>query len=133
MTSEIRHSGVVPTLIVDGVRKYVLITNRNDVWGLPKGVIEPSMEPWESAAKEALEEAGVVGTVEPAPHTDYQHHKERAVTPVRMYLQHVTKVLNDWDEDHLRGRAIVSYGAALELIRPEVAPVLKWADHLLSK
>ena len=57
-----QQSAVIP--IFDD--KIVLITSRRKKrWIIPKGVIELGLAPEDSAAKEALEEAGVVGSVSP--------------------------------------------------------------------
>ena len=59
-----RQSGVIPVL--DG--RLVLITSRkSERWIIPKGYVEKGLSPAESAAKEAYEEAGLIGLV---------HHKE---------------------------------------------------------
>ena len=58
-----RQSGVIPVLD----DRLVLITSRkSDRWIIPKGYVEKGLSPAESAAKEAYEEAGLIGVV---------HHK----------------------------------------------------------
>lgn len=59
-----RQSGAIPYSIVEGRMAFLLITSRRSgKWIFPKGAVEPGMTPWESAAIEAHEEAGVAGEV----------------------------------------------------------------------
>jgi 8-oxo-dGTP pyrophosphatase MutT (NUDIX family) len=44
-------------------------------WTFPKGHIEKGEEPWTAAAREALEEAGIRGSIESKPLTIYPHEK----------------------------------------------------------
>ena len=44
----------------------VITSRRKRRWVVPKGVKEPDLSPQDSAAKEALEEAGIEGDVFPA-------------------------------------------------------------------
>lgn len=60
-----RQAGAMPYAVVDGRVAFLLITSRRSgKWIFPKGAIEPDTTPWESAALEALEEAGVSGEIE---------------------------------------------------------------------
>lgn len=54
----------MPYAVVDGRVAFLLITSRRSgKWIFPKGAIEPDTTPWDSAAIEALEEAGVSGEI----------------------------------------------------------------------
>jgi 8-oxo-dGTP pyrophosphatase MutT (NUDIX family) len=44
-------------------------------WTFPKGHVERGETPWAAAQREALEEAGVRGRIEPEPFAVYQHEK----------------------------------------------------------
>ena len=127
----INHSGSVPYLHTDEGLRYVLITNRRGLWGFPKGLIEEALTPWDSAAKEAGEEAGIVGRIRREHHTVYRHRKWSGIQPVGMYLLQVDDLLESWDEDHLRGRTVLPYASARETLRPELVPVLDWAHDLI--
>jgi 8-oxo-dGTP pyrophosphatase MutT (NUDIX family) len=62
--SNYKQSGVIPYRKKQGKIEVMLITSRNKGrWIIPKGVIEPDLNPRASAAKEAFEEAGVQGDV----------------------------------------------------------------------
>ena len=55
-----KQSGVIPVLD----NRLVLITSRkSERWIIPKGYVEKGLSPSESAAKEAYEEAGLIGVV----------------------------------------------------------------------
>ena len=52
---------------------FLLITSRRTgCWIFPKGSLMEGLAPWESAAQEAFEEAGVEGHVDPAPLGTYR-------------------------------------------------------------
>jgi len=44
-------------------------------WTFPKGHVDEGEEPWTAAAREALEEAGVRGSIESKPFTVYPHEQ----------------------------------------------------------
>lgn len=68
-----RQAGAMPYSVIDGRVVFLLITSRRTGrWIFPKGDIEPGMTPWESAATEALEEAGVTGEIGTEPVGSYR-------------------------------------------------------------
>lgn len=125
--AKINYSGVVPLVHGGDELQVVLITNRRGRWGFPKGLIEDGYTAWDSAAKEALEEAGVTGRIQSEPCSTYIHRKWYQDQPVAMYLMAVEDLLESWDEDHLRGRTVLSIASARDTLRPELVPVLEWA------
>jgi 8-oxo-dGTP pyrophosphatase MutT (NUDIX family) len=60
----------------DGVEMLVVRT-RDGRWTLPKGRVEAGERTAETARREAREEAGVVGRVEPTPLGSYVHRRRR--------------------------------------------------------
>lgn len=69
----LRQAGALPYAIVDGRVAVLLITSRRSgKWIFPKGAIEPETTPWDSAAMEALEEAGVSGEISTTPIGSYR-------------------------------------------------------------
>ena len=57
-----RQSAVIPYRKRPNGLEVLLVTSRKGTrWVLPKGVVEPGMTPAASAAREALEEAGIRG------------------------------------------------------------------------
>lgn len=92
-------SAVIPFRRAGDRLEILLITSRKKRrWVIPKGVKEPELSAAESAAKEALEEAGIRGRVYPAPVGHYQYRKWGDVCSVVVFAMHVQEVLERWDE-----------------------------------
>lgn len=106
-------SGVLP-IAGDMV---VLITARNSGrWIIPKGYIERGMSPAESAAKEAWEEAGVVGRVLHEEIGTYMFRRPSGLFSVKVYPFEVDSLLEKWEEMHVRQRRLVCPAEAIEMI-----------------
>jgi len=117
-----RQPGVIPCRVVNEEIEVLLITSRSGKrWIIPKGVVEPGMSPAESAAKEALEEAGVEGEISAAPSGEYEYPKWGGVCKVEVYLLKVTTIHPEWPEKYFRERRWVSAEEAARLVRePEL-------------
>ena len=82
----------------------LLITSLNSKrWIMPKGWPEADLTPAENAAREAFEEAGVTGKINPQPVGKYHYLKERkdgggVPCSVEVFALAVTKRLEDWPE-----------------------------------
>lgn len=95
-----KQSAVIPYRKRDGKTKILLITSRSkNKWIIPKGIIEPELSPQKSAAKEALEEAGVVGKVDAGIIATYKYKKWGGICEVQVYAMRVNEILNEWEED----------------------------------
>ena len=71
-----RQSSVLPYRLIGNRVEIMMITStKRKRWILPKGIVEPDMTPAESAAKEAMEEAGVEGEVSPVSIGKYHYKK----------------------------------------------------------
>lgn len=104
-----RQSAVVPRRDGPDGPEVLLITSRKKRrWVLPKGVVEPSMTPPDSAAKEAWEEAGIEGTVHATPLGAYQYKKWGGTCSVEVFAMTVTTEGAQWPEAHFRDREWVS-------------------------
>ena len=109
-------SGVIPYRVRKGSLEILLITSRRERrWIIPKGIIEPDYSARNSAAKEALEEAGVKGGVHAKLLGIYRHRKWGRTCTVKVYPMRVTRVYKVWDEAD-RDRAWVSLKKALKLV-----------------
>lgn len=98
-------SSVIPYRIGDNGLEVMMITSaRRGRWILPKGIIEPDMTPEDSAAKEALEEAGVEGKVSQKKLGRYHYKKWGGVCRCDVFALLVTKVHKDWLESDVRKR-----------------------------
>lgn len=104
----LRQSGALPYAIVEGRMAVLLVTSRRTgKWIFPKGAIEPDMTAWDSAAKEAVEEAGVIGEVDDKPLGSYQSMSGPdgiAPVEVELYPLRVIEQLSTWKEQGERLR-----------------------------
>ncbi len=85
-------------------------------WIVPKGIIEPDLSPPASAAKEALEEAGVEGHVWSKKIGEYEIEKAGGVCRVRTYLMRVDSIHDDWPEAPWRKRRWVTLDSARDRV-----------------
>ncbi|NTU96776.1 MAG: NUDIX hydrolase [Chlorobiaceae bacterium] len=108
-----KQSGVIPMMD----KRLVLITSRrSENWIIPKGYIEKGLSPAESAAKEAFEEAGLIGRVHHEIAGEYRYRKYGKLFSVRLYPLFIDKMLDEWDEMHYRRRVLVTPAKALEMV-----------------
>ena len=107
--------------------KVCLITSSNGKrWVIPKGLIEPGQTAAETALREAWEEAGLVGMLEPKPIGSYLYQKWSGSCHVIVYRMKVTEVTDNWPEDDLRQRIWLSPAGALERIEdPGLAKIMR--------
>jgi 8-oxo-dGTP pyrophosphatase MutT (NUDIX family) len=61
----------------DGQLEFLLVRTKNGHWTFPKGGVDEDASHADAAAREAYEEAGVKGAVEPVPFVAYRHCKPR--------------------------------------------------------
>ena len=110
-----KQSGVIP--VYKG--KVVVITARGSKrWIIPKGSIEWELSAQESAAREALEEAGIKGVVLPDEIGTYTYEKLGGSYKVRLYYMEVTKLKDNWDEKHFRKRKLLTPKQAIKKVVP---------------
>jgi 8-oxo-dGTP pyrophosphatase MutT (NUDIX family) len=105
-----------------GAPEILLITSRETRrWVVPRGNPMPGLRPYEAAAEEAYEEAGVRGGVQPEPLGCYHYDKRLksgAAVPAEVHLfpMVVTEEAGDWPERHQRDRQWFSPEAAAEAV-----------------
>ncbi len=104
----------------------LMVTSRKRKrWVLPKGVKELDLSPQDSAAKEALEEAGIEGLVSEGPIGSYQYDKWGGTCTVEVFTMSVQKVLDEWEESY-RDREWVSLEEAMGRVsEPELKRILQ--------
>jgi 8-oxo-dGTP pyrophosphatase MutT (NUDIX family) len=126
-------SAALPYRVDDEGRiEVLLVTSRTRRrWILPKGKVGIGMLPHRSAAREAMEEAGVVGIVEDVPLTEFKSAKHNAggtseAIMVRVFPLAVTSELQRWPEDHQRERRWLPLKRAIKFVEePAIRNVLK--------
>jgi 8-oxo-dGTP pyrophosphatase MutT (NUDIX family) len=121
----------------DGEPLVLLISKRRSKrWGIPKGRAEPHLSLHENAAKEAFEEAGVIGYIAPSSVGMYRAEKSATNSPAKriievwLYLLEVTETLPDWPEKEKRTTRWVSCEVAARQLRE---PVLTHLCHRLAQ
>ncbi len=130
-----KQSGVIP--VYKG--KVVVITARGSKrWIIPKGSIDWELSAQESAAKEALEEAGIKGEVLPDEIGKYTYEKLGGSYKVRLYYMKVTKLKGQWDEKHFRKRKLLTPKQAIKKVVPAavskiMASFFQENRHLIKK
>jgi 8-oxo-dGTP pyrophosphatase MutT (NUDIX family) len=119
-------SGVVPYRKKDNSYEVLLITSiKKKQWIIPKGYIEFNLTPFESAKKEAYEEAGVMGSNETIELGSYSIEKSIGKQNIKVFSMEVIKVLDDYPEKNVRKRKWFSIDeAASNISLPEVSNMI---------
>jgi len=129
-------SAVIPYRLRDGAPEILLISSRKKTrWVVPKGIREPELSAAESAAKEALEEAGVRGEVDPSPLGQYQYQKWGGVCSVEVFPMRVSELAEEehWDESH-RDRKWVTPRTAVKLLKePQLRDMVRRLEESLGR
>jgi len=112
-----RQAAAIPFRHRDGAVEICLITTvKAGRWTVPKGFIEPGETAAETAVKEAREEAGVHGRVVGGPVGYYDITKQGGRYRVAVYLMHVDRVEDAWEEQAFRQRRWTSVRRAEKLL-----------------
>lgn len=97
--------------------RLVLITaRRSDRWIIPKGYVERGLSPADSAAKEAYEEAGLIGCVRHDHIGEYRYRKFGKQFSVTVFPFFIETMLDEWEEMHLRQRRVVTPLEAFDML-----------------
>lgn len=113
-----RQAAAVPFRVRGRVVEVALITSsRGDRWVIPKGNIERGERARESALREALEEAGLVGELVGPSLGSFRYEKRGRSRHVAVYLLRVTRELSRWSEDGERRRKWLRLDKALARLR----------------
>lgn len=134
-TLSIPQSAVIPYRIQDGKLEILLITSSGGKrWIIPKGMIEIFMKPHDSAAKEAWEEAGVIGEVSEIPIGTYSYKKSGYTFLVEVFALRVDTVFHHWPEAKIRKREWLSYKEAIKRIKESDLKqiLLEFPIHIMS-
>jgi 8-oxo-dGTP pyrophosphatase MutT (NUDIX family) len=116
----IRQSGVIPYRPTeDGVEILLITSSNGKQWIIPKGMIEFWLTPARSAAKEAWEEAGVIGRVITPSVGRYTAFKWGYVCLIEVFLMHVESELQYYPEMDQRQREWMSFDRAIARVKNE--------------
>ena len=135
--SPVRQAGAIPYAVVDGRVVFLLITSRRSGrWIFPKGAPIEGHAPWQVAAHEAYEEAGIEGEVDTAPIGSYRTLKRTippALIDVDMYPLRLIRQLDEWPEKGKRHRHWVILPEARRLLSdPKLAALAAKIEARLS-
>ena len=98
-------SGVIPYRRKNGKLEVLLVTSiKKKNWIVPKGFIEYHLSPFQSAKKEAFEEAGVRGSNSTRILGSYTIKKKGSELQTKIYSMKVNRVFKDYPEKNLRKR-----------------------------
>lgn len=124
--------GILPYTFIERRLHLLLITSSSGSrWILPKGRQEPDMSPHEVAVMEAVEEAGVLGTLRQDLRTRCQMTDGRHL---QLYAMKISKLLKSWPEENVRRRRLFPLSDALEIIGdPGVARAVRRLAIAINK
>ena len=127
-------SGVLPYRRKDNQIEVLLITSmKKKRWIVPKGFVEFNLSAFESAKKEALEEAGVIGANETVELGSYNSEKNIGLTHIRIYSMEVIKVLDDYPEKDARKRKWFTVKEAAGIVsKPELSQMILALEEKLK-
>ena len=117
-----RQYAALPYVVREGQPEVMLITSRETGrWIIPKGWPEKALTPAELAAREAYEEAGLLGRPQRHPYGSYRYEKRLksgkvATCDVDVFLLQVERELDEWPEKSQRERRWMSPGQAAMLV-----------------
>jgi 8-oxo-dGTP pyrophosphatase MutT (NUDIX family) len=113
----IQQSGAVPIQFQNDEPMFLVINNLNRTrWLVPKGIIEDGQTSAGTAAKEAMEEAGITGEIlEPALGV-YTYSKWDDVCSVDLFILFVKKIYETWEEDNFRERHWINWKEFLKIV-----------------
>jgi 8-oxo-dGTP pyrophosphatase MutT (NUDIX family) len=118
----------------DGAMKVLLVTSRESRrWVIPKGWPMKGRKPFEAAAQEAYEEAGLRGAVGKRPLGYYLYEKrlknlEAVTCQVKVFPLRVRKQLKHFPEEHQRElRWFTPTEAAEAVLEPGLAAIIRAA------
>lgn len=129
-------SSVIPWRINNGVPEIlVILSSQKNHWVVPKGIWEPGLSAQESAASEALEEAGVEGKVSKKAIGSYSYPKWGASCTVEVYSMEVTRELPDdeWEESHRDRQWVPLHEAVARVKHEQLKPMLQKLGSKLKK
>jgi len=125
----------IPVRQLGGAPQVLLVTTRGQgAWIAPKGWPAGDYPDCESARREAFEEAGLLGRVEPYSLGSYTYWKgaakKRAYFQVHAFALDVERELRDWPERKVRKRCWFSPETAAKLVsNAELGALILRAAH----
>jgi 8-oxo-dGTP pyrophosphatase MutT (NUDIX family) len=128
-------SGVIPYRKKSGELQILLITSiKKKKWIVPKGYIEFNLSPFESAKKEAYEEAGVIGANETIELGSFEMNRSMGHCYIKIFSMEVIEVLEEYPEKNMRKRKWFSVKEAADKISiSETSPMILSLNEKIKK
>ena len=131
----IQSAGAVLYTLIDGVRHYVLVREKNGSYGLPKGHVEPGETLAQTALREVWEETGVRAVLhsqEPVTVDEYPI-AGGDVKRVSWFVAHYANQTPDADTTQVLGVLVLPIEAALRtLTYGSTREILRQVDRQLG-
>ena len=120
-------SAVIPYRLSKNGLEILLITSlKKKHWIVPKGYVEFNLTPFESAKKEAYEEAGILGSNETIEVGTFKLNKPVGTCLIKVFTMEVHEVLDDYPEKNDRKRKWFTPEEASGAIAiPEIGQMIK--------
>lgn len=114
-TFDYYQSCVIPYRFVNNKIEFLMITSvKKKKWIFPKGYLEFNLTAFESAKKEAYEEAGVIGENDTAELGSFTKTKKNGKSFVKVFSMKVSEELKDFPEKNLRKKKWMTLTEVLE-------------------
>lgn len=128
-------SGVIPYRKKSGELQILLITSvKKKKWIIPKGYIEFNLSPFESAKKEAYEEAGVIGANETVELGSFIMNRSIGHCNIKIFSMEVVEVLDEYPEKDVRKRKWFSLKEAADSVSiPEASSMILSLNEKIKK
>jgi 8-oxo-dGTP pyrophosphatase MutT (NUDIX family) len=125
-------SGVIPyRKTKDGLEVLLITSLKKKKWVIPKGFIEFNLTPFESAKKEAYEEAGILGTNETIELGYFGNQKSIGICHVKVFAMEVIEMLEEYPEKIRRSRKWFNLMEASSVV--EVKEISDMISNLASR
>lgn len=106
----------------------MVTSNKKKDWIFPKGMVDTGETPQQTALKEAMEEAGLCGELDPVPLGNFSREKWGHEVQTYVYLMRVDQVDDVWPESYKRRRCWRSPEKAMQKLgKPYLVPYLEMA------
>jgi 8-oxo-dGTP pyrophosphatase MutT (NUDIX family) len=126
--TKIKYTGALPFRLRQAGPEILLITTRRTRrWIVPKGYWSPAMKSYESAEKEAYEEAGIEGVIGTEPIGIYAQRSWRgtAIRPIMIFPLQVTYRHGVWPEKYERRSLWVTPDRAERFVEESLSRLIR--------
>lgn len=116
-----------------GLQILLITSSSGKKWLVPKGHREPFLTPQDNAAKEAYEEAGVLGHISPRPIGHWSYEKDGLRRLIEVFPLNVLDVMKTWPEANRRLRQWLDpRRAARQVSDPQLAELIRALPEFLE-